>query len=85
LCGLLISIKFKKAVYSAAPNSLPVIQAFLGHESISSTIIYASVTPELANKYLRDRDILSEELINEPMEKKTNVRLPFLGGVQKHW
>ena len=66
-------------------NSLPVIQAFLGHESISSTIIYASVTPELANKYLRDRDILSEELINEPMEKKMNVRLPFLGGVQKHW
>ena len=66
-------------------NSLPVIQAFLGHESISSTIIYASVTPELANKYLRDRDIRSEELIDDPVGKKISVRLPFLGGVKKHW
>jgi len=66
-------------------NSLPVIQAFLGHESISSTIIYASVTPELANKYLRDRDIRSEELIDDHVEKKISVRLPFLGGVKKHW
>ena len=66
-------------------NSLPVIQAFLGHESISSTIIYASVTPDLANKYLRDRDLLSEDLTKEPLEKKMSVRLPFLGGVRKYW
>jgi site-specific recombinase XerD len=66
-------------------NSLPVIQAFLGHESISSTIIYASVTPELANKYLRDRDIRSEGLTDDSMKKKISVRLPFLGGAKKHW
>ena len=66
-------------------NSLPVIQAFLGHESISSTIIYSSVTPELANKYLRDRDIQSEGLVNESMKKKISERLPFLGGAKKSW
>ena len=63
--------------------SLPVIQAFLGHESISSTIIYTSVTPELANKYLKDRDVQSEGLINDDVEKKISVRLPFLGGTKK--
>jgi site-specific recombinase XerD len=36
-------------------ESLVVIKAFLGHESISSTVVYANVTPELANKYLRER------------------------------
>jgi len=36
-------------------ESLVVIKAFLGHSSIMSTTIYASVTPELANKYLRER------------------------------
>jgi site-specific recombinase XerD len=36
-------------------ESLVVIKAFLGHVSISTTTIYASVTPELANKYLRER------------------------------
>ena len=36
-------------------ESLVVIKAFLGHESITTTTIYASVTPELANKYLKER------------------------------
>jgi len=36
-------------------ESLVVIKAFLGHESIASTTVYASVTLELANKYLRER------------------------------
>ena len=36
-------------------ESLVVIKAFLGHVSIQSTTVYASVTPELANKYLRER------------------------------
>ena len=31
-------------------ESLVVIKAFLGHASITTTTIYASVTPELANK-----------------------------------
>ena len=63
---------------------LPVIQAFLGHESISSTIIYTSVTPELANKYLRDRDVQLGGLDNDTEEKKISVRLPFLGGIKKN-
>jgi site-specific recombinase XerD len=66
-------------------NSLPVIQAFLGHASISSTIIYTRVTPGLANKYLRDRDIETDGSNNDSMKKKMDVRLPFLGGIQKHW
>jgi len=65
--------------------SLPVIQAFLGHESISSTMIYASITPELANKYLRDRDLHAGDLIAGSVEEKMSVRLPFLGGIKKHW
>ncbi len=64
--------------------SLPVIQAFLGHESISSTIIYASVTPELANKYLENRDVQLEGFINDTETKKISVRLPFLGGIKKY-
>jgi hypothetical protein len=66
---------------------IPVIQAFLGHESISSTMIYASITPELANQYLKNRDIQQGALVNvnDPTEEKISVRLPFLGGVKKHW
>jgi site-specific recombinase XerD len=36
-------------------ESLVVIKAFLGHASIKTTTVYADVTPELANKYLRER------------------------------
>ena len=64
--------------------SLPVIQAFLGHETISSTIIYASVTPELANKYLKNRDVQLDGSVNEIDDRKISVRLPFLGGVKKY-
>jgi site-specific recombinase XerD len=35
---------------------LPVIKTFLGHESIASTMIYASVNFEMVSKYLRDKD-----------------------------
>ena len=62
---------------------LPVIQAFLGHASISSTNIYASVTPELANKYLKNRDVPSA-MLNEGIDKKKiSARLPFLGKSKK--
>jgi site-specific recombinase XerD len=37
-------------------ESLAVIRAFLGHASISSTLVYATVTPELASRYLRERN-----------------------------
>jgi site-specific recombinase XerD len=35
---------------------LPVIKTFLGHVSISSTLIYASADFNLVSKYLRDKD-----------------------------
>jgi site-specific recombinase XerD len=38
-----------------AGDSLVTIKAFLGHSSISTTSVYAKVTPELANKYLDER------------------------------
>ena len=38
-----------------AGESHTVIRAFLGHSSISSTLVYASVTPELEIEYLRER------------------------------
>jgi site-specific recombinase XerD len=62
---------------------LPVIQAFLGHESISSTIIYASVTPELTNKYLKNRDVPSDGFCDWVDDKKISIRLPFLRGAKK--
>lgn len=37
--------------------SLPAIKAFLGHSSIQSTMIYATVTSEQANKILRERGL----------------------------
>ena len=37
--------------------SLPAIKAFLGHSSIQSTMIYATVTSDQANKILRERGL----------------------------
>jgi site-specific recombinase XerD len=58
-------------------ESLVVIKAFLGHASIASTVHYASVTPELANKYLRERGkpIESVDIGNH---SNPRVILPFL-------
>lgn len=41
----------------ASGCSLPAIKAFLGHASIESTMIYATVTSEQANKILRERGL----------------------------
>ena len=64
-----------------AGESLAVIRAFLGHSSISSTLVYASVTPELANKYLRERGKPMETV--QPAAKRESViaALPFLQNV----
>ena len=35
----------------------PAIKAFLGHSSIQSTMIYATVTSDQANKILRERGL----------------------------
>jgi len=40
---------------------LPVIKTFLGHVSISTTLIYASANYELVNKYLRDKNPYAEQ------------------------
>ena len=40
---------------------LPVIKTFLGHVSITTTLIYASANYELVNKYLRDRNPYAEQ------------------------
>jgi len=57
-------------------ESLVVIKAFLGHASIETTTTYADVTPELANKYLKERGKPLESV--EIEEKKTKILLPFL-------
>jgi len=60
-------------------ESLVVIKAFLGHSSIMTTVEYASVTPELANKYLRERGKVLESVnLNDLNIPKANVSLPFL-------
>ena len=62
-----------------AGESLIAIKAFLGHASISSTVVYAKLTPEFANKYLDER--------GKPLEHTTTIQtipqsipeaLPFL-------
>ncbi|MDR1638568.1 MAG: site-specific integrase [Clostridiales bacterium] len=45
-----------------AGESLQVIQSFLGHASIETTSIYAKATPELANKFLRERGSALDEV-----------------------
>jgi len=62
-------------------ESLVVIKAFLGHESIETTTIYAEVTPELANRYLKERgnpladvEIKNSQSNNFPTFLKVNGR-----------
>lgn len=57
-------------------ESLVVIKAFLGHASIETTTIYAEVTPELANKYLKERGKALDNVEIEEIETKS--LLPFL-------
>ncbi|MCT1402834.1 tyrosine-type recombinase/integrase [Paenibacillus sp. p3-SID867] len=59
-------------------ESIAVIRAFLGHASIATTMIYASVTPEIANKYLKDRDIGIETLKDATSKKEQSGLLSFL-------
>ena len=63
-------------------ESLVVIKAFLGHASISTTTVYASVTPELASKYLRERG-LPLESVNAQQQKREAIvaTLPFLARI----
>jgi site-specific recombinase XerD len=60
-------------------ESLVVIKAFLGHASIETTTIYAEVTPELANKYLKERGKPLDNV--EIKENKPKNLLLFLKGI----
>jgi len=64
-----------------AGESLAVIRAFLGHSSISSTLVYASVTPELANKYLRERGKPVETVQPVVRQESVIAALPFLQNI----
>lgn len=62
-------------------ESLVVIKAFLGHASIETTTIYAEVTPELANKFLRERGKALENV--EIKENETTTLPQFLKVISK--
>jgi site-specific recombinase XerD len=61
-----------------AGESLVAIKAFLGHASISSTTVYAKVTPELANKYLDERGKPLENVTIQPVPQSLPEAMPFL-------
>ena len=61
-----------------AGESLIAIKAFLGHASISSTIVYAKLTPELANKYLDERGKALENTIMQSIPQSLPNAMPFL-------
>jgi site-specific recombinase XerD len=61
-----------------AGESLIAIKAFLGHASISSTVVYAKLTPELANKYLDERGKPLENTILQPTPQSLPEAMPFL-------
>ena len=62
---------------------LAVIKVFLGHSSIQSTMVYATVTPVLANKYLREKGFGLK--MPDPIETKASITdsLTFLSKIPK--
>ena len=61
-----------------AGDSLVAIKAFLGHASISTTCIYAAVSPELANRYLDMRGKPLEKAMEQMNGLPLSQTLPFL-------
>jgi len=59
-------------------ESLITIKAFLGHASITSTVVYAKLTPELANKYLDERGKPLENTIVQAIPQSLPEAMPFL-------
>lgn len=59
-------------------DSLVAIKAFLGHSTIATTCIYATVTPELANKYLDERGKPLENTSLRSATQPLPQALPFL-------
>jgi len=61
-----------------AGDSLVAIKAFLGHSSVSTTAVYAQVTPELASKYLDERGKPLKEVSKRIKPQPLAMELPFL-------
>lgn len=61
-----------------AGDSLVAIKAFLGHSSIATTCIYATVTPELANKYLDERGKPLQDAYPANDPPPLSLAMPFL-------
>ncbi len=61
-----------------AGESLIAIKAFLGHASVSTTAVYAQVTPELASKYLDARGKPLKEVVLPIVPQPLALELPFL-------
>ena len=61
-----------------AGESLVTIKAFLGHASISSTVVYAKITPELANKYLDERGKPLDNTTMQSIPQSLPEAMPFL-------
>lgn len=63
---------------------LPVIKNFLGHSSIETTMIYATVSDDLANKYLKNRSIINEIIQEDDVKPRLHeMGLEFLNNVAK--
>jgi len=63
--------------------SLPVIKNFLGHSSIDSTLVYATVTPELANRYLSENGFGSKIPTSKESCVSPIASLPFLTRIKE--
>lgn len=57
---------------------LPVIKTFLGHESIQTTMIYASVSDALKDRYLLNRNFPEIEVADENKKYSVKEDLIFL-------
>jgi len=63
---------------------LPVIKNFLGHASLETTMIYATVSDDLANLYLKDKSFLNNLITDEAgADVPQGLGLEFLNKVKK--
>lgn len=62
---------------------LPVIKNFLGHVSLEATLIYATVSDELKNKYLKENSIVSAMGLSKDIapQRYENMGLDFLNRI----
>jgi hypothetical protein len=61
---------------------LPVIKNFLGHSSIETTMIYATVSDDLKNKHLKENS-LAGALLSEIRKNKPGCKYPGLDFLDK--